>query len=133
MTHRRVRSIAIVSLLVLTLLAGCAPVAPDRAASGSAPAQAQATAGAPQKALVVAMSIEPALLEPSLLPQNREWSGLSSAFLTYFTPNQQPVPYLASEIPSVEKGTWLVQPDGRMQTTYSLRPNAAWQDGQPIT
>ncbi len=132
MKDRRVRPLTAVMLTILTLLAACAPATPDRPSTGSAPAQPQAVA-APQRALVVAMSIEPAVLEPSLLPQNREYSGLTTAFLTYFLPNQQAVPYLAAEIPSVEKDTWKVLPDGRMQTIYTLRPNAVWQDGQSIT
>lgn len=116
----------------MALMVACTPSAPPTTGP-NAPAPAASPAGAQPKTLVVAMAIEPALLEPSLLPQNREWSGLSSAFLTSFTPTQQPVPYLARELPSVEKGTWTVLPDGRMQTTYALRPNATWQDGQLIT
>lgn len=90
-------------------------------------------AAAPQRPIVIAFAIEPALLEPSLLPQNREFSALATAFLTYFTPQQQAMPYLATEIPSLEKGSWQVLPDGRMQTTYALRENATWHDGQPLT
>jgi peptide/nickel transport system substrate-binding protein len=132
MTQGHQRSLASLAVALVTLLAACAPATSGRGAATNPAAQPQTTA-VPQRALVVAMSIEPALLEPSLLPQNREYSGLSTAFLTYFTSNQQAMPYLASEIPSVEKGTWSIQPDGRMQTTYTLRPNATWQDGQPIT
>ncbi len=132
MTQGRLRFVASLALTLVILLAACAPSTPSRGSATNPASQAQ-PAEAPQKALVVAMSIEPALLEPSLLPQNREYSGLSSGFLTYFTPNQQAMPYLASEIPSVENGSWKVLPDGRMLTTYLIRPNATWQDGQPLT
>lgn len=40
---------------------------------------------------------------------------------------------LALELPSVEKGTWRVNPDGTMATTWKLRPNIKWQDGTPFT
>lgn len=64
---------------------------------------------------------------------NRDFDALTNAFLAYLTPDQQPMPYLAEELPSIDKGTWRVFPDGRMETTYRLRKNARWQDGTPIT
>jgi peptide/nickel transport system substrate-binding protein len=119
----------LLSLLALAL-AACAPAVPSGSPGGGAPGPA--ASAAPQKPLVIAISIEPAVLEPSLLPQNREFSALASAFLTYFTPQQQVMPFLAAEVPSIEKGTWNLLPDGRMETTYTLRPNATWHDGASI-
>ena len=76
---------------------------------------------------------EPSSLEPSLQPQNREWAALTTGFLSYFDRQGNAVPFLAEELPTLEKGTWTVLPDGRMETTYKLKKNATWQDGQPIT
>jgi len=45
----------------------------------------------------------------------------------------EPAPQLVSEIPSLEGGTWRILDDGRMETTYRLRPGAVWHDGQPLT
>jgi peptide/nickel transport system substrate-binding protein len=42
------------------------------------------------------------------------------------------VPRLAEAVPSVENGLWKVFPDGRMETTWRIRPNAAWHDGRPL-
>lgn len=42
-------------------------------------------------------------------------------------------PWLAEESPSVERGTWIVNPDGTMVTRYHLRPNTRWHDGAPLT
>jgi peptide/nickel transport system substrate-binding protein len=42
-------------------------------------------------------------------------------------------PQLAAEIPSVEAGTWKINPDGTMDTTWKLRPNFKWHDGQPFS
>src|SRR4029453_2383960 len=42
-------------------------------------------------------------------------------------------PQLAVEVPSLEKGTWRLNPDGTMDTTWRIRPNVTWQDGQPFT
>jgi peptide/nickel transport system substrate-binding protein len=84
---------------------------------------------------LVAFSYEPAVLEPSMGSGsgNRDIAALLSGFLAYLTPDQQPVPYLAEELPSFEKGTWRVTPDGRAETTYRLKKNAAFHDGTPIT
>lgn len=40
---------------------------------------------------------------------------------------------LAVEKPSIERGTWQVNPDGSMETTWKLRPNVKWHDGAPFT
>lgn len=40
---------------------------------------------------------------------------------------------LLSKIPSLDDSTLSVLPDGRMQTTFSLRPNVKWHDGAPFT
>lgn len=43
------------------------------------------------------------------------------------------LPRLAEEIPSLERRTWTIAPDGSMQVTWTLRPNIKWHDGQPLT
>lgn len=40
---------------------------------------------------------------------------------------------LASKLPSVEEGTMVVLPDGRLRTTWTLRPNVKWHDGAFFT
>ncbi len=42
-------------------------------------------------------------------------------------------PRLASDLPTIENGLWQVFPDGSMQTTWRIRPNAQWHDGVPLT
>src|SRR4051812_20729312 len=42
-------------------------------------------------------------------------------------------PLLAAEQLSVERGTWIVNADGTMDTTWKLRPNIKWHDGTPFT
>ena len=42
-------------------------------------------------------------------------------------------PWMVEEAPSIEKGTWTVNPDGSMVTRYRLRPNVKWHDGTPLT
>src|SRR5262249_39196518 len=43
-----------------------------------------------------------------------------------------PMPVLAAEAPSLEKGTWRLLDDQRMETIYALR-KATWHDGSPFT
>lgn len=43
------------------------------------------------------------------------------------------IPLLAAELPSRDNGTWTVNADGTMTTTWKLRPNAKWHDGQPVS
>jgi peptide/nickel transport system substrate-binding protein len=131
-TPQRLGSLGVIVLL--TAMVGCAaPAQAPLRTDGSAPAQG-ARERTPQRTLSIAFSREPESLEISRQPQNREWAALGSGFLASFDPETQaPVPYLAEELPTVEKGTWKVLPDGRMETTYKIRKNATWHDGQPIT
>jgi peptide/nickel transport system substrate-binding protein len=41
-------------------------------------------------------------------------------------------PYLAEALPQLDTDSWRVFPDGRMETTYRLRPNLTWHDGRPL-
>jgi peptide/nickel transport system substrate-binding protein len=42
-------------------------------------------------------------------------------------------PQLAEQVPTLENGLWRVFDDGRMETTWRIRPNARWHDGAPFT
>jgi peptide/nickel transport system substrate-binding protein len=46
---------------------------------------------------------------------------------------EDPRPYLAEALPRLDSDSWRVLPDGRMQTTYRLKPNLAWHDGRPLS
>lgn len=41
--------------------------------------------------------------------------------------------YLAQEGPQLQTDSWRVLPDGRMETSYVLRPNLSWHDGTPLS
>lgn len=43
------------------------------------------------------------------------------------------IPMLAERLPSIDDGTWVLNPDGTMRTTWHLRRNAKWHDGHPFT
>lgn len=42
-------------------------------------------------------------------------------------------PRLAADLPSRDRGTWVVNADGTMATSWKLRPNALWHDGERVT
>jgi ABC-type transport system substrate-binding protein len=44
-----------------------------------------------------------------------------------------PEPRIAVELPSIERGTATVLPDGRMQVTWKIRPDVKWADGTDLT
>src|SRR3954469_1174935 len=42
-------------------------------------------------------------------------------------------PVLAEAVPSLENGLWKVLPDGRMETTWTVKRGATWHAGSPFT
>jgi peptide/nickel transport system substrate-binding protein len=44
-----------------------------------------------------------------------------------------PHPELAEQAPSLENGLWKLNPDGTMEITWRIKPNARWHDGTPFT
>lgn len=42
-------------------------------------------------------------------------------------------PYLAESLPQLNTDSWRLFADGAMETTYRLKPNLVWHDGQPLT
>src|SRR5439155_27386937 len=105
------------ALMALVAASACAPASSSRPESSGT--QPSAAATVPQKPIVVAFATEPTNIEPSFGTGtgNRDISALTSAYLAYLTPEQQAMPYLAEELPTVEKGTWKILSDGRMEST----------------
>lgn len=64
---------------------------------------------------------------------SRELSHLVNQFLAAIGSDGTPHPRLLAELPSQERGTWRVFPDGKMETTYKLRTGVVWHDGTPFT
>src|SRR5437660_4655661 len=42
-------------------------------------------------------------------------------------------PYLAEALPALNTQSWRVLADGRMETSYRLRPELTWHDGTPLS
>jgi peptide/nickel transport system substrate-binding protein len=66
-------------------------------------------------------------------PGSTQVESLMSPGLTARSPQGSYVPRLAEQTPSVDNELWQVLPDGRMVTTWHIRPNVRWHDGAEFT
>jgi peptide/nickel transport system substrate-binding protein len=125
---------AVVWLSALLVVAGCA--APATQTSGGPVDQA----GRPGGAKVLTWAI----VETPTDVQALSGVGGTRAHVSAIRPiaharlvvddfSLAPHPQLAVELPSTERGTWRVNADGTMETTWRLRPNVKWHDGTPFT
>lgn len=121
-------------LLFTVVLAGCAPA--DGAGRGN-----QSQASPVMKKRVVAavqgdMFTLSAFISAGGLGTTQPGLGETQALLssTLTIDNGGLLePRLAQAVPTTENGLWVVLPDGRMTTTWKLRPNVLWHDGTPVT
>ena len=122
----------VVAAVLFMLVVGCgqAPARPNM--DQAAP---QGNSSAPSKPIVILVGNEPRVLDAGLTSgtNSRDYSVISNGFMAYIDPKDEAHPMLAEELPAVEKGTWNILPDGRMETTYKLRRDARFHDGTPIT
>ncbi len=112
--------------------AACAPT-PSQLGGASGPAPAQASAN---RTLVMIARGEPtnlgAVRMVSAGPAGREVARLFFATLDFSDERGITQPYLEEAVPQLHTDSWRVFPDGRMETTYRLRPNLSWHDGTPL-
>jgi peptide/nickel transport system substrate-binding protein len=118
-------------LLIALALTGCAPAGP---ATTTAPATAPSSE---TRTLVALVGGEPASIAARALTSAgtsfRFQQRLPNALLTVIDAQGMPQPELLASLPALNTANWQVLPDGTMQTTYTLRPNLTWHDGQPLT
>ncbi len=122
-------------LLALALTAACAPAT---TVSRNAGAVDRVGAAPPAlKALTVAITEDPGNFWDAITGSGgsgvRELGHMVNQFPATTASDGAAVPRLLVELPSVERGTWRIQPDGGMETTLSLRRDAVWHDGEPLT
>src|SRR5205823_7974169 len=70
---------------------------------------------------------------PDAAQSARPVRGLLQAGLANVDEKGQLRPQIAESLPSTDNGLWAVFPDGRMETTWKISPNARWHDGTPVT
>src|SRR5437870_972590 len=128
---------AISAMFVMAaLLAACAA---PRSDSSSAQSGQDALRSTAPKRIVSAIRGAPV----SLVQQKTQRGGsvrgldgieeLAHAGLTYVKADGTRAAQLADAVPTIDSGLWKVFPDGRMETTWRIKPNARWHDGTPFT
>ncbi len=69
----------------------------------------------------------------TIIPGATALDRLVSAGLTTADDQGRQHPQLAEATPSLENGLWKVFPDGRMETTWRLKPGVEWHDGTSVS
>jgi peptide/nickel transport system substrate-binding protein len=120
--------------VTISLFAACGP----SDASKSPPGQQSQPAAAPRKIITLGAQLEPNSLMPTITggivgSGGTEVPLMVNDTLVLETEFEKYAPELAAELPSVDKGTWRLNPDGTMDTVWKLRPNTYWHDGTPLT
>jgi peptide/nickel transport system substrate-binding protein len=120
------RSLVILVMLAVVLTA-CAPQAN--------PAVEQRAPAAPSKPTLLRVGFgEQIITFGSRLVETRgRLDPVINAYLVRTDDRAVNHPYLAERIPSQDEGTWIVNPDGTMRTVWTLRQEAKWHDGEPVT
>jgi len=54
---------------------------------------------------------------------------LNAGLVTRDTEKYQTLPWMAEALPSLDDGSWQINPDGTMVTTWRVKPNIKWHDG----
>lgn len=120
-------------LIALLVLSACAPAGMQ----GDAGRGQGAGVERPSRTLVMAVRYEPASLASK--PLRESGSGVSSttrlfnAELDIEDGRAGVRPYLTEALPQLNTDSWRVFPDGRMETSYRLRPSLTWHDGAPLS
>jgi len=123
--------------ILLIVCTACSSAQPP-ASPASGPREQSSTPAAP-KVLRVAILAEPPGFLMSITGSSTTTGGAQQPteivhnWLTFTDANSEPQPSLALELPALDKGTWRVNADGTMETTWKLRPNIKWHDGVAFT
>jgi peptide/nickel transport system substrate-binding protein len=126
---------------LVILVVACGAPARDGFPSGGEPVAGAPSAqgrSTPKRVVVAVASVLPSLSYVMAsggvgVSGLREFEPLVSAGLGRIGATGAPEPVVAEVIPTVENGYWKTFPDGRMETTWKLKPTALWHDGRPLT
>ncbi len=131
------KRLGVLPLLLVLIMSACAPGTPRSTGGGEGSSAPRATT---PKRISVGIMIEPQAFRSQLsrsslgsIPGSQELEQLVNAGLTIADHQGRLQPELAEAVPTVENGLWKVFPDGRMETTWKIRPDVRWQDGTPFT
>ena len=118
-----------------TLLLACAP--PMAPSTGVERPVGNESVTQPTPLRAITMGVRYELISAQSKALNNSSSDIQkrlfNASLAMMDPQGTIHPYLAETLPQLNSDTWKVNADGTMETTYRLRPNLTWHDGQPLT
>jgi len=121
-------------VLVALLLTGCGIGRPVTMGPETDPAAVPPTQARP---LVMFTGKEPASVATRALLESgislRSTQRMFNALPALLDAQGLPRPELLVSLPALHTDSWQVFPDGTMRTTYTLRSNLTWHDGQPLT
>ena len=115
-------------LMLVPFVCACAPVAP----APSSVARPQQAAINESRTLSIVMRAEPNDMLTGFVDRSAIHKPLFTATLANWDLQERPSPVLGESVPVLNSETWRVFPDGRMETTYRLKPNLLWHDGTPL-
>jgi peptide/nickel transport system substrate-binding protein len=131
------RRLGTIWLVVLILTVACAAPAQPRT---QAPSGSTNQAPSAPRRVVAAISGDPKMLTNKLsnvsaggTPGLEAVEELVNSGVANTTDKGELRPQLAEAVPTTENGLWKLLPDGRMETTWTLKPNARWHDGTAVT
>ena len=124
----------LMAVLAVMLVAACGGPVPSRAPGQPAQEQPTGNSGA-RKVVTVAFAREATGIEVFGLgvTGRQNVMPLVHNLVVYEKDYQRWEPQLALDLPSVDKGTWRIDPDGTMEMTWKFHPNIVWHDGTPFS
>jgi peptide/nickel transport system substrate-binding protein len=131
--QRKNHGVVLPLVIIALTIAACTPQSSQPGPAARPTGQAQ-PGGAPTapKTLVVGQSFDMASLN-RLGRNDAELDHVVNAGLvTRDAEKYQTIPWMAEELPSLDRGTWRVNADGTMVTTWRVKPNIKWHDGAPF-
>jgi peptide/nickel transport system substrate-binding protein len=128
------------TICILTVvLVSCAGPGPGAGTAQSNPGAPAARQSEPKRVVAAIRGAPISIAQLRTQPNTGSVPGLDAveelvgAGLVHLSNESTVLPQLAESVPTVDNGLWRVFPDGRMETTVRIRPNARWQDGTPLT
>lgn len=135
MARRRLADSLVLFVAVGMAIAGCAPASTPTGRTGAEPPQPGSNP--PSRTLTIAARNEPASIAGKPLRQAGiglyTVQAVFSASLAFLDDRGLPRAHLAEALPQLNTESWRLLPDGRMETTWALRPGILWHDGAPLS
>lgn len=126
---KRMRAGGVLLCAVIALL-GCGPAQRPASLGSEQSAETGQREGRP---LSIAMRVEPFDITDSGSTRNNIGRAVFGANLVHLDRNEVPYGVLAEAVPQLNTDSWRLLPDGKMETTFRLRPGLTWHDGTPFS